>query len=202
MTIAVLDYGSGNLRSVAHAVRRVGAEVDVTGDQDRVMRARGLVVPGVGHFGACMTALRERALDATIHAFIDTGKPVFGVCVGMQVLCRGSDEAPDVPGLGIFDTAVEALPADVRVPHMGWDTVVWRTEPLHPYVADVPFTWFYFAHSFAPHLADAVGVTSYGERRFAAAIARENVFATQFHPERSGDAGLALYRQFVEDAAA
>ena len=96
MTIAVLDYGSGNLRSVAHALERVGADVEVTGDAATVMRAGGLVVPGVGHFGACMTAIRERSLDATIADFIASGRPVFGVCVGMQVLFEGSDEAPGV----------------------------------------------------------------------------------------------------------
>ena len=200
MTIAVLDYGSGNLRSVAHALSRVGAEVEVTGDAARVLGADGLVVPGVGHFGACMNALRERSLDATIKDFIATGRPVFGVCVGMQVLFGGSDEAPDVAGLGIFDARVERLPDDVRVPHMGWDTVLWRSEPLHPYVADVPTPWMYFAHSFAPpRTADAVGSTRYGSRLIAAAVARENVFATQFHPEKSGAWGLQLYDAFVRE---
>jgi glutamine amidotransferase len=199
VTIALLDHGSGNLRSVAHALSRVGAEVEVTGDAARVLGADGLVVPGVGHFGACMNALRERSLDATIKDFIATGRPVFGVCVGMQVLFEGSDEAPDVAGLGIFDARVERLPDDVRVPHMGWNRVVWRREPLHAYVADIPDPWMYFAHSFAPWTTDAVGSTGYGSRLIAAAVARENVFATQFHPEKSGVWGLQLYEAFVRD---
>ena len=199
MTVAVLDYGSGNLRSVEHALRHVGATVDVTGDPERVRSASGLVVPGVGHFGACMAALRERELDATIKDFIATGRPVFGVCVGMQILFEGSEEAPGVPGLGVFEGSVKQLPETVKVPHMGWDTVVWRDEPLHPYVDDIPVTWFSFAHSYAPSVTGAVGVTAYGTL-ISAVVSRENVFATQFHPERSGRWGLKLYAEFVKDA--
>jgi glutamine amidotransferase len=200
VTIAVLDYGSGNLRSVEHALRQVGADVEVTGEHDGAMRAAGLVVPGVGHFGACMTAIRDRSLDATIKDFIATGRPVFGVCVGMQVLFDGSEEAPGVPGLGVFDATVQRLPADVRTPHMGWNLVVWHADPLHPYVADIPNAWMYFAHSYAPWTRDAVGSTTYGSRLISAAVGRDNVFATQFHPEKSGATGLSLYRAFVEDA--
>jgi imidazole glycerol-phosphate synthase subunit HisH len=199
VTIALLDYGTGNLPSVEHALRHVGADVDVTGDPERLRDASGLVVPGVGHFGACMTALVERGLDAAIKDFVATGRPVFGVCVGMQVLFEGSEEAPGVAGLGIFDATVKRLPDDVTVPHMGWDKVAWRDEPLHPYVADIPYTWFYFAHSFAPLMPGAVGVTQYGGL-MAAAVGSGNVFATQFHPEKSGRWGLALYRAFVERA--
>jgi glutamine amidotransferase len=202
--IAVLDHGSGNLRSVAHAVSRAGGDVEVTGDPERVLAASGLVVPGVGHFGACASGLRDRGLDATIAAFAASGRPVFGVCVGMQVLFAGSDEAPGVLGLGVFDTNVERLLGDVKVPHMGWNAVSWRREPLHPYTAELPDpTWLYFAHSYAPPARDdssIVGTVAYGAGRFAAAVARDTVFATQFHPERSGTWGLELYRAFVRDA--
>ena len=202
MTIAVLDYGSGNLRSVAHALERVGADVEVTGDGAAVRRASGLVVPGVGHFGACMTSIRERRLDATIDDFIATGRPVFGVCVGMQVLFEGSEEAAGVRGLGVFEGTVKRLPEVVTTPHMGWNEVSWVSEPLHPYGADTPSPWCYFAHSFAAEAAgpETVAVSTHGVP-FAAAAARDNVFATQFHPEKSGDAGLALYRAFAKDAA-
>ena len=200
MTIVVLDHGSGNLRSVAHALERVGDDVEITGDARTVMRASGVVVPGVGHFGACMTSIRERGFDETIAEFIATDRPVFGVCVGMQVLFEASDEAPDVPGLGVLEGRVAALPDDVKTPHMGWNRVVWRREPLHPYVADIPNPWMYFAHSFAPWTPDAIGSTTYGSRMISAAVGRGNVFATQFHPEKSGAWGLALYRRFVEAA--
>lgn len=199
MTIAVLDYGMGNLRSVARAIEHVGGEPLVTEDPAAALGADGLVVPGVGHFGACMTNLREGGLDAVVKEFAASGRPVFGVCVGMQVLFEGSEEAPDVAGLGLFDGLSRRLPDGVKVPHMGWNSVRW-TEP-HPYVGEVPTgTRFFFVHSYAPDLAVAttVGATEHG-RPFAAAVARDNVFATQFHPEKSGQWGLALYAAFVKD---
>ena len=200
-TIAVLDYGMGNLRSVARAVEHAGGAVDVTDDGARALNADGLIVPGVGHFGACMRNLRERGLDAVVKEFASSGRPTFGVCVGMQVLFDGSEEAPDVPGLGLFEGISKRLGMEgVKVPHMGWNRVTWNAE--HPYVTDVPDTWFYFVHSFAPQSAipGVVGVTRYGEP-FAAAVAKDNVFATQFHPEKSGRWGLKLYDAFVRDVA-
>lgn len=200
MTIAVLDYGMGNLRSVARAIEHVGGESLVTEDPATSLSADGLVVPGVGHFGACMTNLRERGLDAVVKEFAASGRPVFGVCVGMQILFEGSEEAPGVPGLGLFEGVSVRLGAGgVKVPHMGWNTVGFSHRPGHPYTLDIPSTWFYFVHSYAPWGRDAVGVTTYGERMISAAVARENVFATQFHPEKSGRWGLALYAAFVKD---
>jgi glutamine amidotransferase len=203
VTIAVLDYGMGNLRSVARAVEHAGGTTHVTSDPAEALAAGGLVVPGVGHFGACMTNLRERGLDAVVKDFADTGKPVFGVCVGMQVLFEGSEEAPDVPGLGLFGGASMRLGGEgVKVPHMGWNEVAWHRDVEHPYVMDVPFTWFYFVHSFAPSTRDAVGSTTYGDRMISAVVAKDNVFATQFHPEKSGRWGLKLYEAFVRDVEA
>jgi imidazole glycerol phosphate synthase glutamine amidotransferase subunit len=203
VTIAVLDYGSGNLRSVAHALERVGADVVVTGDHGAVMGSNGLVVPGVGHFGACMTAIRERSHDATIKDFIATGRPMFGVCVGMQVLFDSSEEAPEVSGLGVFRGSLRRFPSGEPVPHMGWNTVGWvetSRRARHPYAPGYE-SWQYFAHSyFAPLVFPAAGTTFYAGAIVTAAVARDNVFATQFHPEKSGAAGLALYRAFVEDA--
>lgn len=199
-TIAVLDYGMGNLRSVARAVEHVGGTIDVTEDAARALNADGLVVPGVGHFGACMRNLRERGLDAVVKEFATSGRPTFGVCVGMQVLFDGSEEAPDVPGIGLFEGISKRLPTIVKVPHMGWNRVVWSEE--HPYVRDVPETRFYFVHSFAPPSGPGVvGSTRYGAP-FAAAVAKGNVFATQFHPEKSGRWGLKLYEEFVRDVEA
>jgi glutamine amidotransferase len=199
VTIAVLDYGMGNLRSVARAIAHVGGAPEVTDDAGVAMAADGLVVPGVGHFGACMRNLRERGLDAVVKDFAATGRPTFGVCVGMQVLFEGSEEDP-APGLGLFEGTSRRLPPTVRVPHMGWNTVRW-TE-AHRYVRDVATgTRFYFVHSYAPDIAveTTVGATEHG-RPFAAAVGRDNVFATQFHPEKSGDPGLRLYEAFVREA--
>lgn len=200
MKIAVLDYGMGNLRSVARAIEHVGGTPEVTDDARTALGADGLVVPGVGHFGACMRNLRERGLDAVVTGFAASGRPTFGVCVGMQILFEGSEEDP-ADGLGLFAGGSRRLPAGVKVPHMGWNTVEW-TRP-HPFIRDVPpDARFYFVHSFAPDPDEAaVGVTEHG-RPFAAAVARGNVFATQFHPERSGEAGLQLYESFVLEAAA
>jgi len=201
VTIAILDYGMGNLRSVARAIEHVGGRPSVVDEGTAALGADALVVPGVGHFGACMRNLRERDLAEVVLTFAGSGRPVFGVCVGMQVMFQGSEEAPNVPGLGLFEGVSSRLGSGgVKVPHMGWNHVVWRGESLHPYVADVPSTWFYFVHSFAPWVPDAVGLTTYGTRMFAAAVAKDNVFATQFHPERSGEWGLKLYEAFVKDA--
>jgi glutamine amidotransferase len=200
-TIAVLDYGSGNLHSVSRALARVGGTPMITGDPAEVGGADALVIPGVGHFGACMRAICHHGLDGSIREFVGSGKPVFGVCVGMQVLFDGSDEDAE-PGLSVITGASRLLPDDVKVPHMGWNTVEWRTD--HPYIAGVDDdTRFYFVHSFAPDAdaATTVGATTYG-RTFAAAVAKDNVFATQFHPEKSGDAGLAVYERFVQAVAA
>jgi len=197
--IGVLDYGMGNLRSVARALERVGAAVEVTDDPDVVGAAAGLVVPGVGAFGACMRNLSSRGLEGPLRAFVAGGRPVFGVCLGMQVLFERSEEDPE-PGLGLLPGACRRLPSTVKVPHMGWNEVRWARP--HPYAAGIPDgTRFYFVHSYAPDVADGVtvGVAEHG-RPFAAAVARGNVFATQFHPEKSGEPGLALYEAFVREA--
>jgi glutamine amidotransferase len=144
-----------------------------------------------------MRSLRARGLDDVVREFAASGRPVFGVCVGMQVLFEGSEE-DDAAGLALFEGVSRRLPAEVKVPHMGWNTVHWTER--HPYVRDVPGgTRFYFVHSFAPDIAvdTTVGAAEHG-RPFAAAVARDNLFATQFHPEKSGEAGLRLYAAFVE----
>jgi imidazole glycerol-phosphate synthase subunit HisH len=194
-TIAVLDYGSGNLHSVSRALAHAGGEPRVTGDGRAVAEADALVIPGVGHFGHCMRAIRAAGLDRAIADAVDAGKPVFGVCVGMQVLFERSEEDAD-PGLGVLRGGSRRLPDDVKVPHIGWNEVTWRR--AHPYVEGIAEgTRFYFVHSYAPDVDDdTVGVTEHG-RPFAAAAARDNVFATQFHPEKSGADGLAIYANFV-----
>jgi glutamine amidotransferase len=200
VTIAVLDYGMGNLLSVERALEHVGGTAEITGNAVSVAAADALVVPGVGHFGACMRELAARGLDAAVRDFAASGRPLFGVCVGMQVLLDGSEEDPE-PGLGVLPGVSRKLPATVKVPHMGWNDVAWTA--AHPYLEDVPDgTRFYFVHSYAPDAGPvSLGTTDYG-RPFAAAVASGNVFATQFHPEKSGDAGLHLYERFVKAVAA
>jgi imidazole glycerol-phosphate synthase subunit HisH len=199
-TVTVLDYGSGNLHSVSRALAHVGADVRVV-DRASDVDGDAVLIPGVGHFGHCVRALRAAGFEAPIRTAVDEGRPVIGVCVGMQILFEASEEDGE-PGLGILPGAVRRLPETVRVPHMGWNTVAWAGR-RHPFVADIADqTSFYFVHSYAPDVgADAVGATEHG-RAFASVVARDNVFATQFHPEKSGEAGLQLYANIVREVAA
>jgi imidazole glycerol-phosphate synthase subunit HisH len=199
--IAVLDYDSGNLHSVSRALATAGGDVRVTSDPGEVADAAALVIPGVGHFGQCVRALRERGLDAAVKDFVGTGRLVFGVCVGMQVLFEASDEDPE-PGLAVLPGRVHRLIGPVKVPHIGWNQVAWDHE--HPYLDGIADdAWFYFVHSYAPHPIEptpTLGTTEYGPL-FTSAVSRDNVFATQFHPEKSGASGLRLYANFVRAVA-
>lgn len=211
--VAVVDYGSGNLRSVSQAVMHVAQaediEVRVTARAQDVMAAERVVLPGQGHMADCMNELAQSGLlDAVLHAAAH--KPLFGVCVGMQMLLDRSEEGP-CSGLGLIPGHVVRfqlqgrLQADgsrFKVPQMGWNRVyhaLGRGES-HPVWAGVPDgSYFYFVHSYHAHPAQvvhSVGETEYGHR-FSAAIARDNIFATQFHPEKSADQGLQLYRNFL-----
>jgi imidazole glycerol-phosphate synthase subunit HisH len=207
VTIAILDYGMGNLLSVERALRHVGADAEVTGDRTRALEADALVVPGVGRFGACVRGLVQFGLGIAVREFAAIGRPVFGVCVGMQILFEGSEE-DDEAGLGILPGVCRRLPGSEKVPHMGWNTVEWSAvrdgvAAGHPYVEGLAGdASYYFVHSYAPVPSeDTVGVTQHG-RGFSAVVARDNVFATQFHPEKSGDAGLHIYERFAKEVAA
>ncbi|WP_162583597.1 imidazole glycerol phosphate synthase subunit HisH [Variovorax sp. PBS-H4] len=208
-TVAVVDYGMGNLRSVSqavqHAADQAGVEVFVTSDPEVVRRATRVVLPGQGAMPDCMRELRDSGLQESVLEAA-ASKPLFGVCVGMQMLLSSSDEGP-TDGLGLipgrvlrFELAGRTQPDGSRykVPQMGWNQVL-QTRP-HAVWAGVPDgSYFYFVHSFYARPANALhsaGETEYGER-FTAAIARDNIFATQFHPEKSADHGLQLYRNFL-----
>jgi imidazole glycerol-phosphate synthase subunit HisH len=194
--IAVLDYGLGNLRSVARAMERVGGHAVIAGDAEAAAAAEALVLPGVGAFGVCMRNLREAGFEPVILDAVEARRPVLGVCLGLQIMFEGSDEA-DEPGLGVIAGRVERLPSEVKVPHVGWNEVGW-TRP-HPVAEVAPSgAHFYFVHSFAvPGDNPAtVGTADHG-RPFAAAVAAGSIFATQFHPEKSGPSGLAIYEWFV-----
>ena len=196
--IAVLDYGSGNLHSVSRALAHVGGDVLVTSDPEVVDRGDALLIPGVGHFGQCMRALRERRLDAAIERFTTSPRWVLGVCIGMQILFDGSEEDAE-PGLGLVEGTIRRFPAGVTAPHMGWNTVSF---PLpHAFHAGLDGEYFYFVHSYAAFDRVGVGVTDYGAP-FAAAIATQRIYATQFHPEKSGEAGLQFYENLVKAVTA
>ena len=194
--IAVLDYGIGNLRSAQKALQRVGADAHLTADPELIGAAKGVVLPGVGAFGRCMEALRDSGLDREAHAAVERGTPFLGICVGMQLLYEKSDEDPGVPGLGILPGAVRRLPDGVKIPQMQWNTLqVRRPSPLLDGIGDEP--WMYFVHSYAPEDdGPAVATCDYGGP-IVAMVERDRLWATQFHPEKSGDNGLALLRNFV-----
>jgi len=200
-SVAVLDYGIGNLRSAQKALERVGADAFLTDDVARIEAADAVVLPGVGAFGACMDALRTSGLDGVAVRAATGERPFLGVCVGMQLLFEGSDESPGVPGLGVLPGTLRRLPDGVKRPQMQWNVVdVRRPSRLFASVDDP--VWMYFVHSFAAP-ADAPGVIAtcdYGGP-FAAAIERGPLWATQFHPEKSGSVGLELLRGFVATAA-
>jgi len=217
-TVAVVDYGMGNLRSVAQAVAHVAREavrdgeafdVVVTADPDAVVAAERVVLPGQGAMPDCMRELRSSGLEAAVREAAAT-KPLLGVCIGMQMLLDRSEEGEasgGTPGLGLIAGEVVRFQLDGRVqedgsrykvPQMGWNEVVQvRAHPLWAAIPDR--AWFYFVHSYCARPADArhsVGETDYGAR-FTSALARDNIFATQFHPEKSAAHGLALYRNFL-----
>ena len=198
--IAVVDYQAGNLRSVERALERSGAQALVTSDADDIQRADALVFPGQGANDSSMRHLRDKGLVDPIKGFIEGGRPFLGICLGLQLLLERSDEGVE-PGLGVLAGRVRRLPGGLKIPHMGWNQVDLRKG--HPVLDAAPSgSYFYFVHSYYadPEDASAVaGVTTYGVE-FCSAVAWDNVVAVQFHPEKSGDAGLELYRAFVETA--
>jgi len=194
--IALIDYGAGNLASVRKALGAIGADVMVPSAPADLADVRGIIVPGVGHFGATR-ALHGEWTDAIL-AVIGEGRPLLGICLGMQWLFEGSDEAPDCPGLGLLAGRCYRLRGDdVKVPHIGWNTIDIRRQGS--IIAGVtPGTQFYFTHSFvAPVSGDTVASTEHGEL-FAAVVERGQVAGVQFHPEKSGEAGLTVLRNFAE----
>ena len=196
--IAIIDYGMGNLGSVAKAFRKLGYEAVITPDRDRIREARSIVVPGVGAFGQCMANLKKSGMDEAIRSALEEGKPYLGICLGYQVLFEGSDEDADTPGLGIIDGVVKKFSSTLKVPHMGWNTV--RIKQRTPLFADIPDeSYFYFVHSFYPEPEpDGVvaAMTDYGIS-FASAVCANNIFATQFHPEKSQSFGLVMLKNFA-----
>ena len=195
--IAVLDYGIGNLRSAEKALQHVGADARLVTVPDEVWGAEAVVLPGVGAFGACMDALRSSGLDEVVHEAVEAGTPFLGICVGMQLLYEGSDEDPLAKGLGILPGWVRRLPAGVKHPQMQWN-ILDLARPDDPLVAGLgPEPWVYFVHSYAAEAsADLIATCDYGGD-VVGIVGRANLWATQFHPEKSGRVGLQLLRNFV-----
>lgn len=195
--VAVLDYGIGNLRSAQKALEHVGADARLTDDAKEIDAADGVVLPGVGAFGKCMDALGDCGLDRLAIDAAGSGRPFLGICVGMQLLYEGSEEDPGVPGLGVLPGIVRRLPEGVKRPQMQWNTLDVTGEPALFAGIERPI-WVYFVHSYAAEVGDGVVATCDYGGPVAAAVVRDRLWATQFHPEKSGEAGLAILRNFVE----
>jgi glutamine amidotransferase len=196
--VAVLDYGIGNLRSAQKALQHCGADARLTADAGLVAEAAAVVLPGVGAFGACMQALRAAGLEPVVHDAVASGRPFLGICVGMQMLFSGSEEDPDDAGLGVIDGSIRWITDQLPRPQMQWNRLdLTGPDPMFDGLGERP--WVYFVHSLhgVPTDPSVVAATCDYGGTVNAAFRVGNVFATQFHPEKSGPAGLALLHNFV-----
>ncbi len=196
--IALIDYGMGNLGSVEKALRAVGAEVRITADPRVLEQASGLVLPGVGAFDDCLAGLEAHGLVGPLKDLLAAGKPFLGICLGLQVLFERSEEG-EKPGLGIFAGRVERFRHGLKIPQIGWNQVMFR-QPA-PHLAGIPDgSWFYFVHSYyvVPEDPTIIATTTEYGYEFCSAIWKDNIFACQYHPEKSQDVGLRLLGNFRE----
>ena len=199
--IAIIDYGAGNIQIVSKALMHIGCDCFITNKKDEILSADGAVLPGVGSFGDTVDSLNKLDIKETVIEFINSGKPFLGICLGLQLLFPGSDESKGAEGLGIFDGAITKIPngEGLKIPHMGWNSLtVKKGSRLFEGIEENPYV--YFVHSYFLNAADkniVAAQTEYGVT-IDAAVERGNVFATQFHPEKSGEVGLKILKNFVE----
>lgn len=202
MNVTLIDYGAGNLRSVANTVRAIGIEPNIAATADAMADTTHLILPGVGSFGDCMAELEKRGLVEPIREWVAAGKPYLGICLGYQILFESSEESPGVKGLGLLPGVVRRFQDEpgLKVPHMGWNSVVPKKQESGNWVGLGAEPYFYYVHSYFPAPADDAIVaarTTYGNQTFAAAVELPNLLACQYHPEKSQDAGLKLIRNFL-----
>ena len=199
--IAIIDYGAGNIQSVAKALTHIGCDCLVTRNKDEILKADGAVLPGVGSFGDTVDSLNKYGIKDAIKEYIASGKPFLGICLGMQLLFPASGESPEAEGLGIYEGSITRIPngEGLKIPHMGWNSLDINPESrLFKGIGKNPYV--YFVHSYFLHAADrelVAATTEYGVT-IDAAVERGNVFVTQFHPEKSGETGLRILRNFAE----
>lgn len=201
MIATLIDYGAGNVTSVARALRSLGAEVHTTNQPQEIENAACLILPGVGHCSALLNSLDSHSLRIPLRDALSRGTPFLGICLGLQALYLKSAEAPELPGLGIFHENVEHLPENVKLPHMGWNQVR-STRPSALLAGISPDAYFYFAHSYAAPAtgAETTAVCEHGTQ-FAAVIENGRTFGVQFHPEKSASTGAQLLATFLRLAA-
>ena len=204
MNVGIIDYGGGNLRSVANALRSLGVEPRVVSSPGEADGLSHLLLPGQGAFGDVMKRLEQRGLTGLLGEWIAADKPYFGICVGYQILFDTSEEAPGLPGLGVIPGSVRRFADEpgLKIPHMGWNSAVATRGETAVWKGLGPEPYFYYVHSYFPvpdRREDIVAETTYGSQTFAGAVERGRLFACQFHPEKSQSAGLRLIRNFLGD---
>lgn len=198
--ISIIDYGAGNLHSVKNALDFLGAESQITGNADKIRSSERIILPGVGAFGAAMDSLREKNLDAVIKEAAKDGKPILGICLGLQLMFEESEESPGAEGLGIFKGRIVKIPdKGLKIPHMGWNSLILKKES-RLFKGLPEETFVYFVHSYYLKTAepDIVSASTFYGAELDIAAERGNVFATQFHPEKSGAAGMKILKNFTE----
>lgn len=195
--IAIVDYGMGNLKSVTNAFKRLDAGIVVTSEVKEIQKSHAFVVPGVGAFGKCIDNLKKYGLFSVLKEQISEGKPYLGICLGMQILLEGSEESPGIDGLGVIKGQVVRFQGSMKIPHMGWNSAK-IVKPLKIFEGIPDESYFYFVHSFYPRPTEDVAatITEYGVP-FTSSISKGNVFACQFHPEKSQHIGLQMLKNFV-----
>ena len=197
MKVTIIDYGAGNVPSVERALDRIGAESELTGSPEDISKAQVLLLPGVGHYSALVRALDEQKMRVPLVDAIRRGVPFLGICLGLQVLFESSAESPQLRGLNLLPGKVWALPSSVKLPHMGWNRIVANRESRLLAGMDSN-AYFYFAHSYAaPDSNGSATATCFHGTSFAAVVEKQNIYGVQFHPEKSGDAGLRLLQNFL-----
>ncbi|MBM3788332.1 MAG: imidazole glycerol phosphate synthase subunit HisH [Acidobacteria bacterium] len=196
--IGVFDYGAGNLRSVQNTLGEIGATYQLIDDADGLRTATKIILPGVGHFGQIMRSLNAMRVRETLIARMQARVPFLGICLGLQALFEGSEEAPDLPGLGVFPGRIRRFQGAARVPHMGWNEIDQRQPDSRILRGLGPKPYLYFAHSYYAPLNEATAASCTYATPYTAVLERANLFGVQFHPEKSGPLGLQIVRNFVE----
>lgn len=199
--IAIIDYGAGNIQSVSKALKHIGCEAFITRDKEQILKADGAVLPGVGSFGDTMDTMNSYGIKDTVIEYTKSGKPFLGICLGLQLLFPASEESPEAKGLGIFDGTITKIPSGegLKIPHIGWNSLnIKKTDGLFKGIDKNPYV--YFVHSYFLNASDKNIVsaqTQYGVT-IDASIEQGNIFATQFHPEKSGETGLKILKNFAD----
>ena len=197
--IAIIDYGAGNLHSVKNALDFLGAQSVITGNADEILKADKVILPGVGSFGDALFSLRKNGLDKVVKEVVKNKTPLLGICLGLQMMFEESEESPGVEGLGIFKGKIVKIPdTGLKIPHMGWNNItLTKDSALLGQKNNSPYVYFVHSYYLTTPQQDVVSAyTEYG-KTLAIAVEKDNVFATQFHPEKSGDAGMEILKNFI-----